>query len=156
MNLSIKHTLGLLFLTLILQAFSISTEMQAQREIVIEGYDDMSYSVTEIKAEPGEELKVVMKTISDLPESQMAHNFILLKKDVYVRSYAVECAEYPDNDYIVPGSQDKIIAMTDMVAGGESDAVVFEAPEEPGEYTYVCTFPGHYLGGMKGTLIVEE
>lgn len=49
----------------------------------------------------------------------------------------MECADYPDNDYIVPGSQDKIIALTDMVAGGESDTVVFEAPEESGEYTYI-------------------
>jgi len=24
-----------------------------------------------------------------------------------------------------------------------------------GEYPYLCSFPGHYVGGMKGTLVVK-
>lgn len=48
-----------------------------------------------------------------------------------------------------------IIARTDMVPGGERDSVTFEAPSEPGEYVYVCTFPGHYAGGMKGILVIK-
>lgn len=28
-------------------------------------------------------------------------------------------------------------------------------PDSPGEYTYICTVPGHAQAGMKGTLVVE-
>ena len=38
---------------------------------------------------------------------------------------------------------------------GESVEVTFTAPDTPGDRPYICTFPGHYVGGMKGTLIVE-
>ncbi|HUO64394.1 MAG TPA: plastocyanin/azurin family copper-binding protein [Terriglobales bacterium] len=33
--------------------------------------------------------------------------------------------------------------------------MTFEAPMEPGEYTFVCSFPGHFALGMKGQLIVK-
>ena len=48
------------------------------------------------------------------------------------------------------------IALRQLEAGGETDEVTFTAPEEPGDYEYICTFPGHLAAGMKGTLTVEE
>jgi len=36
---------------------------------------------------------------------------------------------------------------------GESFTLEFSAPEEPGDYPYVCTFPGHWRG-MNGTMRV--
>ena len=33
--------------------------------------------------------------------------------------------------------------------------VTFDAPTEPGEYVYLCSFPGHYAAGMKGLLVVK-
>ncbi len=38
--------------------------------------------------------------------------------------------------------------------GGETGEGGFTA-EEPGEYTYYCTVPGHREAGMEGTLVVE-
>ena len=32
--------------------------------------------------------------------------------------------------------------------------VVFRAPEEPGRYPYLCTFPGHWMV-MNGEMFVE-
>ena len=31
-----------------------------------------------------------------------------------------------------------------MLGGGESDTITFNPPE-PGVYTFICTFPGHYM-----------
>jgi plastocyanin len=31
----------------------------------------------------------------------------------------------------------------------------FGAPAKPGSYTYLCTFPGHFVAGMKGVLVVK-
>jgi azurin len=40
-----------------------------------------------------------------------------------------------------------------LIGGGESTTIEFEAPEK-GEYTFLCTFPGHF-GLMNGKFIVE-
>lgn len=129
---------------------------QEVRTIEIEGYDDLTYSLKKIKARPGEKIKVVMKTISDQPKEAMAHNWVLIKESVNERRFAINSSRHPENGYIAPGSENKIIAQTDMVGGGEQDSVTFIVPEEPGNYTYLCTFPGHYIAGMEGQLIVRE
>lgn len=48
-----------------------------------------------------------------------------------------------------------LLIYTKLLKSGETDTVIFATPAEAGEYTYLCTFPGHYLMGMKGTLVVE-
>lgn len=50
---------------------------------------------------------------------------------------------------------DQVLFHTEMVGGGETTEVTFTAPDEPGEYEYLCSFPGHYAAGMKGFLVVK-
>ena len=50
----------------------------------------------------------------------------------------------------------EIIAYTGMAGPDETVTVEFTAPETPGKYDYICTFPGHYLAGMKGVLIIND
>lgn len=52
----------------------------------------------------------------------------------------------------LPTVSTQIIAYTPLVESGKSVTVHFQAPAQPGEYFYLCTFPGHYLAGMKGRL----
>ena len=33
--------------------------------------------------------------------------------------------------------------------------ITFTVPSEPGEYPYVCSFPAHYVAGMRGVLVVQ-
>ena len=47
------------------------------------------------------------------------------------------------------------IAHTKVLGPGEKEELVFKAPAEPGDYDYICSFPGHYLTGMKGLLTVK-
>jgi azurin len=37
---------------------------------------------------------------------------------------------------------------------GTSETLRFEAPETPGAYPFLCTFPGHWIL-MKGEMIVK-
>ncbi len=149
-------TLRLLLTLSIFSLAFFTIDAQDIRTIVIEGYDNLQYSKEEIVAEPGERIKVVMKTISDQPKQTMALNWVLIKKDVNPREFALTASRHRDNGFITPGSEDKIIARTEMVGGGNQDAVTFTVPEKLGSYTYLCTFPGHYIAGMKGTLVVKE
>ena len=126
------------------------------RTIEIKGTDQMKFDVTEIDAVPGETIRIVFTTVSKLPKMAMAHNVVILKKDADVEAFANASAMARDNDYIAPDKEDQIIAATPLAGGGETVEVTFTVPEETGEYEYICSFPGHFLGGMKGTLNVEK
>ncbi len=147
-GLTLLLMLGLSLQTAVAQGNTKTVEMK--------GTDDLKFSVTEITAEPGQKVHVKLTTISDLPKNAMAHNFVLLTAGADATAVVNKSARASDNEYIAPEVTDQIIAYTAMGGGGETVEVTFEAPEKPGKYEYVCTFPGHYAGGMKGTLIVKE
>ena len=46
-------------------------------------------------------------------------------------------------------------AATSILLPGESERIAF-TPDTPGTYYYICTVPGHVLGGMWGEFVVEE
>ncbi|MGK7371200.1 MAG: plastocyanin/azurin family copper-binding protein [Candidatus Halalkalibacterium sp. M3_1C_030] len=113
------------------------------------------YMLEGISAETGEELTVKLTTISSLPASAMAHNFVLLEGDADAQEFVNASMKAKDNDYIAPNMTDIILAQTEMVGGEESTQVSFSAPETAGDYEYLCSFPGHFAAGMKGILSVE-
>ncbi len=53
----------------------------------------------------------------------------------------------------IPPSQD-VLYHTGLLQPGSSETIFFEAPSTPGEYQFVCTFPGHHLV-MRGVLQVK-
>lgn len=126
------------------------------RTIEIEGTDRMKFDVTEISAAPGEKIRIVYTTVSKLPKVAMAHNVVFLKKGTDIEAFANASAMARDNGYIAPDMEDQIIAATELAGGGETVEVTFTVPENEGAYTYICSFPGHFLAGMKGTLNVKD
>ena len=125
------------------------------KRVSMEGHDNMKFTIEEITATPGQIIELTLKTVSKLPKSNMAHNFVLLKKGVDAETFCLNGIKYKGNNYIDPSQEDNIIVSTDLLGDGETDTITFKAPAEKGVYTYVCTFPGHYSAGMKGTLTVE-
>ncbi len=131
---------------------TISTSADAVTEVVIEGNDQMRFNLTEIKVKAGSTVKLTLNHVGKLPKQAMGHNWVLLNADVVVKDFAMTAMTARDNDYIPKDTKD-VIVHTDLVGGGESTTIEFEAPAK-GEYTFICSFPGHY-GLMKGTFIVE-
>ena len=125
------------------------------RTIEITGSETMKYSVTQITAKPGEKLHVVLKAIGTMPKIAMAHNFVLLNAGVNPQDVANAAFNARATDFVPADMKDKIIAHTGLAAGGETVEVSFTAPTKPGNYDYLCTFPGHFSQGMKGTLTVK-
>ncbi len=125
------------------------------RLVKLKATDAMQYDVKTIQATPGEALKVTLTAVSAMAKTEMAHNFVLLAKGTNADAFAMEAAMARDNGYIPKAKAASILAQTKFAGGGETVEVVFNAPKEPGEYMYICTFPGHYVGGMKGKLIVK-
>ncbi len=85
------------------------------------------------------------------PSAVNQHNWILVNggDDVAAR---VDEASLSAENYI-PENAD-VLAHSRLLNPGENDTVTFTAPA-PGTYTYICTVPGHYAAGMKGTLTVQ-
>lgn len=54
----------------------------------------------------------------------------------------------------VPDSE-AVLAHTKLLEPGVSDTIVFSVPDTPGEYVFVCTFPGH-ANTMRGTIHVVD
>jgi azurin len=125
------------------------------RVIEIMTGDNMKYSVPEIDATPGEELKVLLSSNSSQPREAMAHNFVVLDKDADIGDFIQTAATAKADGYLPAAMMGEVIAHSKLLGGGQSDEVVFKAPAAPGEYPYFCTFPGHYLTGMHGTLVVK-
>src|SRR5437868_12385387 len=46
------------------------------------------------------------------------------------------------HDYVPPSAKERL-AHTKLLGPNETDTVTFNAPFVPGEYLYVCSFPGH-------------
>lgn len=109
-----------------------------------------------ITAKPGEKIRIRLTTKSDLPATAMAHNWILMTMDADVQAFVNAAMKAKNNDYVPSDMTDQVIAQTGLAAGGETMEVTFTAPEKPGEYEFICTFPGHYSAGMKGTFTVKK
>jgi azurin len=125
------------------------------RVVQIKGTDAMQFDKKVIEAAPGETLTVKLTATSSMPKNEMAHNFVLLVAGVKVDSFAMAAAMARDTEYVPKAKAKDVLASTKLAGGGETVEVTFTVPKEPGEYVYLCTFPGHYVGGMKGKLIVK-
>ncbi len=117
--------------------------------------DNMKYNLAQIDAKPGQEIKVILTNIGSMPKAAMAHNFVLLAKGADPKAFVDAAVAAAATDYIPAGQADKILARTKLLGPKQSDEISFKAPTEPGEYTFLCSFPAHYLSGMKGVLVVK-
>ena len=109
--------------------------------------------LNDIHAEPGEQLRVRLKTISQLPGKMMSHNWVLLAKEADPQAFVN--ASTRENNYIPPEREEDIIAYTNLASDGEVVEVTFTVPKDTGRYSYLCSFMAHFAAGMKGELIVE-
>lgn len=125
------------------------------RTIAITASDQMKFSTTSIEAKPGEKLHVTLTNTGSLPKAAMAHNWILLKPGSDVMAFATAAATSQDTGYIPDALKDEIIAHINLVGPHETGEVTFNAPSQPGEYPFLCSFPGHAAVGMHGILTVK-
>lgn len=124
------------------------------RTVELVATDNMKFSVTTLEATAGETLHIVVKTSGQMPKVAMAHNFVLLAPGTDPASFANEGAMHRGNDFIAPGLAGRVLSKTPMAGAGETADVTLTAPG-PGTYPFVCTFPGHTMAGMQGTLVVR-
>ncbi len=127
----------------------------AARVIQIEVGDNMKFMPAALTAAPGEQIRVVIKHVGQMPKVAMGHNFVLLKKGVDAQGVADKCSSARDTEFIAPSVKHQLLASTTLVGPGETAEATFVAPSVRGDYQFICTFTGHFALGMKGTLTVK-
>lgn len=145
-----------LVMSALLVSATVAATASEVRTISMQGTDTMKFSVERIEAAPGETVRVVLTTVSRMPKTSMAHNFVLLAPDVDPAAFVMEAAMASASGYLPTRGSERILAATALAGGGETVEVTFEAPTTPGEYAYICGFPGHFNGGMAGVLVVSD
>jgi len=129
-------------------------DIPAVAELTIEGNDQMRFNKDRMEVYAGQTVKLTLTHVGQMAVESMGHNWVLLTPGTKIDDFALSALDHKDNGYIPPNAEDKVITHTEMIGGGESTTIEFEAPE-PGTYDFICTFPGHY-GFMKGKFVVKE
>lgn len=126
----------------------------AARTLELVGTDTLKFQPAILRAKPGETIRVVLKVTGMMPKAAMAHNFVLLSLKTDATAFAQAAARARTTDYIPAANKADILANTGLAGANETVEVTFTAPKEAGTYTFICSFPAHFQGGMKGQLIV--
>jgi azurin len=129
------------------------------KEVTIQTDDKMRYDFTAFEVTPGQKVSVTFKNIGTTPKFSMGHNFVLLDRVInsgnIQSAFLDKASTEASHDYIPPGAKE-VLAHSKLLGPGESEVVTFNAPYIPGEYLYVCSFPGHYSQGTKGIMTVKQ
>lgn len=117
--------------------------------------DSMKFSATRFEVTAGQDVKVIFTNMGTMPKVAMGHNFVLLHKGADVKAFADAAVAAAATDYVPASKADQVIAHTKLLGPKQSDEITFKAPTEPGEYPFICSFPAHFLSGMKGVIVVK-
>jgi|SRR5690625_541580 len=130
-----------------------ANEDQASNTIELTGNDQMKYNKTEFTVKAGEPITLTLKNIGELPAAAMSHDAVILKPGSDVTAFGQAATQAREIEKMSDDLKDEIIAQTKMLGPGEEDEITFTL-DEPGEYPFLCTFPGHYAT-MQGTITAE-
>jgi azurin len=115
----------------------------------------MKFNVTKIEVAAGEEITIVLQNVGTMPKQAMGHNLVLLKKDVNAQAFATAALRSAATEYIPAALADQVIGHTKLLGPKQKDSFTFKAPEVAGDYVYLCSFPAHFVAGMKGVMTVK-
>ena len=112
--------------------------------------EKMKYDFTQFEVKAGKKVKVEFANPDFMP-----HNIVFVKgksgNEVAAAALALGAEGFKKQ--FIPES-DKIIAHSSMLDNGGEETFEFKAPDKPGEYEFVCTFPGHAIV-MRGMMRVK-
>jgi len=123
--------------------------------VEIEGNDRMQFNLSSITVPSScGEFTINLVHTGQLPEAAMGHNVVVTTSSDMPAVAADGIAAGASAGYVKAGD-DRVIAATEMIGGGESTSVTFDVDRirTGGPFQFFCSFPGH-AALMKGTISV--
>ena len=115
--------------------------------------EQMLYDKTLIVVEAGKPVEIIL-----INDDAMPHNLVVVSpgalEEIGQAAEKMPPTADAQGHFYVPDSP-KVLHATKLVEPGQQIKLSFTAPNEPGDYPYVCTFPGHWRR-MVGTLAVVK
>ncbi|SUD58615.1 azurin [Ectopseudomonas oleovorans] len=131
--------------------------LAAECAVDVESTDQMTFNTQAISVSKScKTFTVNLKHTGSLPKTAMGHNWVLSKTADMPGVATDGISAGPDASYLKAGDE-RVIAYTDLIGGGESTSVTFDVSKlAAGEdYSFFCSFPGHY-SLMKGSLTLVD
>lgn len=125
-------------------------------ELDIACSDQPGYDTSELVVESDcTEVILTLTHTGTLAVAQAGHNWTLTRTADWKAVARGGQGAGPESEYL-PTDDERIIANTEMLGGGEKDWVGIDPGnlETGGDYTYFCSFPGHW-SLMNGKLVVR-
>jgi uncharacterized cupredoxin-like copper-binding protein len=119
-------------------------------------HEQLRYDTTKITVQAGKPFEVLFENDDGMP-----HNFIIVPPGKHLEIGNAALTMTPNQldkqgrSFIPPGWDKQILAGTKLLEPGQKETLKLRAPGKPGEYEFVCTFPGHAVI-MWGTLVVTK
>ncbi|MEE3373074.1 MAG: c-type cytochrome [Planctomycetota bacterium] len=115
--------------------------------------EEMRYDVSYFAVEAGRPVQIVLDN-----QDLMPHNLVITANGALKEVAQLGLIQGPAPGFqgkpYVPQSP-KVLFATGMVASQQRQRLTFDAPSQPGEYPFVCTFPRHWMR-MYGVMVVVE
>ena len=141
----------------LLFAVLVSNPVNASEcSMVVNSNDAMQFDTTSMTAPSAcTKLTVTLNHTGTLPANAMGHNWVLTKASDFQEIANAGMSAGLENNY-VPVGDDRVIAASKIIGGGESTEVVVDLSglSVDEEYTFFCSFPGHW-SIMKGSFTLS-
>ncbi len=112
----------------------------------------MMFTVTEFTVKAGKPVKLTLENPTATP-----HNLVIVEpgadEEVGMAGNLMAADPNGASKHFVPDSP-KVLFATKLLEPNTSETLRFIAPKVPGEYPFICTFPGHWVI-MRGVMTVE-
>jgi azurin/glucose/arabinose dehydrogenase len=119
--------------------------------VAVQAEEGLRFDVRSFEVKPGARVKLDFANPSD-----MLHNLVIVKPGTATKVGEAALRLGLDGaklSYVPPG--DDVLFHTALLEPTKSESIYFVAPDAPGDYPFVCTFPGHYVT-MQGTMHVRR
>ena len=137
--------------TVIIQKSGIISETADLVEIRVGTVvEQLQFDIKEFTVKAGKNVKLTFSNPDFMP-----HNFVIVQPGAAdeVGTAAITLGASGFEKQWIPES-DKILVSSQLLDHRGEQVLEFTAPTSPGDYQYVCTFPGHHLL-MRGVMKVE-
>jgi len=115
--------------------------------------DTMHFNGNRFTVHSGQPVRIELINKGNRPATEIAHDFVVLKAGTDAVIFNLACAQAKENAYLPANEMDKVVAYTPLAGPRQTVTTTFTAPA-PGQYVFLCNFPGHYAAGMHGMLTV--
>jgi azurin len=111
----------------------------ADQTITVGTKPGLKFDVEKLVVKPGAKIKLTFNNNDD-----MTHNLVITTPGdaVEVGNMAIKLGLDGTKMSYIPKT-DKVLYHTKLLQPGSEETIYFTAPTKPGEYTIVCTYPGH-------------